>query len=155
VVVVWLAVMGGSTASGLGETWAAAARGLGEPPAQRIQRASGISPAFAAAIREAVPRDGRLVLYSPYAGPEFEFVLRLLFERTKNLLYPAPRDVAFARLADELRGHVQPDMERRLVVVDGTQERVDLSIGGAWDLLHTEPLGAHQLRLWRLRKVMR
>ena len=155
VVAAWFAVLGWRAAAGFPETWAAVSRGMSEPQAQRIQQASGISPGLVAAIRTALPEGGRLVLYSPYPGPEHEFFLRALFERMKNLMYPDPRDVGFVRNADELRAHVQPGLEGKLVVVDGTQEPIDLSIGGAYELVHEEPIGAGRLRLWRLRQVIR
>jgi len=160
---VWLPSLGARMVAGLGATWAALSRAVGDTPEQRIQRASGISPALVAAIRAALPADGRLVVYSPYGGAEFELdgadprgeparQVRVLFERAKNLLYPFPRDVAFARDADELRGKIEPGCEGRLLVIDGTQEPVELTIGGRYDFVHEEPIGTAKLRLWRLRE---
>lgn len=162
-VTVWCALLGFRTAAGLPDAWAAARRGLGEPAALRIERASGISPALAAAIRAALPEDGRLVVYSPYGGQPFELdggdprgeparLVRGLFERVKNLLYPRPRDVRFARDAGELRNHVDPALAGRLCVIDGTQEPVELAVGGAYELLFEEPGRIPRLRLWRLRR---
>ncbi len=133
-----------------------------ESPAVRIQRASGLSPEFLAAIRAAMPAGGRLVLYSPYGGREFELdgsdprgeparQVRGLFERTKNLLYPHPRDVRFARDAVELLGHVEAKPVEPLLVIDGTQGDAELTVGGRYDLLHTSAPGVPRMRLWRRR----
>lgn len=162
--VAWLLLLGWRTAGTLGEVGAAAVRARTESPAQRIQRASGLSAEFLAAIRAASPADGRLVLYSPYGGREFELdgndprgeparQVRGLFERCKNLLYPHPRDVHFARDAEELRGLVTPAGVGRLLVVDGTQGDTELAVGGTYELVHAESLGTARLRLWRLRGV--
>ncbi|MCA8952987.1 MAG: hypothetical protein KDE27_25980 [Planctomycetes bacterium] len=140
---------------------AAVGTALTEPAVERIARASGIPPALEAAIRGAVPEGGRLVLYSPYGGAEFELdaedprgaparLVRTLFERVKNLLYPTPRDVHFARDADELRQKLAPEFAGRLFVLDGTQQPVALAVGGDWQLVHDARVGgAGRLRLWR------
>ncbi len=138
-------------------TWSAAAniapavrRGVTLPAAERIQRVTGIGPAFVTAVREALPDGGRLVLYSPYVGTDLEFLLRLQFERTKNLLYPRPRDVHFASGAPPLLEKLEPALAGRLLVLDGTQGDAVLAIGGRYELLHTESIGGGaRLRLWR------
>ena len=153
IVAVRLPVMATASGGHALERAPALIRGLGESAADRIARASAITPAFIAAVRDALPQDGRLVLFSPYTGAEFEFLLRSQFERSKNLLYPDPRDVHFARGADELRSKIAPAFERRLLVVDGTQQPIPLTIGGDYELLHGEHIGgAVNLRLWRLVK---
>ena len=141
------------------------ARVFSETPEQRIARASGIGANLATAIREAVPADGRLVLYSPYGGAEFELdaddprgdparLVRTLFERAKNLLYPNPIDVHFARDAVELLDKIDVDLAGRLVVLDGTQGPDRLTVGGDYELLHEEAIGAAgRLRLWRLSRA--
>lgn len=161
VIAVWIGALGWRTATVLPETWQAAGRAVAETPAQRIQRASGLSAEFLAAIRSALPADGRLVLYSPYGGAAFELdaadprgeparQVRTLFERAKNLLYPLPRDVHFARDAAELAALVAPAFAGRLCVVDGTQGTAELAVGGRYELVQTLALGTAALRLWRL-----
>ncbi|MCA8976866.1 MAG: hypothetical protein KDC98_19240 [Planctomycetes bacterium] len=161
-VVLRLPVLCLDTGSRVGRTSEAVQRALTEPAVRRIERAIGVSPTLAAAIRAAVPEHGRLVLYSPYGGAAFELdagdprgeparQVRTLFERVKNLLYPRPRDVAFARDADELRAKIAPTSPGRLVVLDGTQGPEPLTVGGDYELLHREALGGGQMRLWRLR----
>lgn len=145
----------------LADSWSAVAesaalvqRGLTEAAPARIQRVTAVTPEFVAAVREHLPADGRLVLYSPYVGNELEFLLRLQFERTKNLLYPRPRDVHFAAGAEELQRKVRsdgPSFDGRLLVLDGTQGGAELAIGGRYELVHSETFGgAALLRLWRL-----
>lgn len=142
---------GGRVADGA----AAIGRVLREPPAERIQRTTAISPEFVAAVRSGLPPGGRLVIYGPYPGPQFEGLVRQQFERVKNLLYPAPRDVVYALSAAELGARVTPDFEGRLLVVDGTQEPVELTAGGRYELVHSESIGgAGRLRLWRLVKAL-
>jgi hypothetical protein len=167
VVAVWCAALAVRAVRDLPERAAAAARAVNDSAAVRIQRASGLSPALTAALGAALPRDGRLVLYSPYGGAAFELdaadvrgeparQVRLLFERAKNLLYPEPRDVHFARDAAELLPHVEPVFVGRLVVLDGTLDDAPLAVGGgAFDLLHTTGAGEPRLRVWRLREVRR
>ncbi|MBM4063070.1 MAG: hypothetical protein FJ265_18535 [Planctomycetes bacterium] len=163
-VAVWLVALIVRAVPALATATAAAARGATEPAAARIQRSSGLSPALRAAIREHLPADGRLVLYSPYGGAAFELdatdprgeparQVRTLFERCKNLLYPHPRDVHFARDAAELATRLGPRWAGRLLAVDGTQGGAELAVGGRWQLLHTEPLGTGVLRLWRFQEA--
>lgn len=164
VVAVWAGMLGWRTATALPATLQAARRAAADPPELRIQRASGLSADFLAAIRSALPADGRLVLYSPYGGAEFELdgadprgeparQVRTLFERAKNLLYPLPRDVHFARDAAELAALVGPAFAGRLCVVDGTQGTAELAVGGRYELVQTLALGTAALRLWRLQEV--
>lgn len=139
----------------VGTACSEAAAAWREAPEARIARASGVTPELIAAIRGAVPQGGRLVLFSPYPGRDFELLLRSAFERTKNLLYPEPRDVWFARNAGELRLHLHKELEQRLLVLDGTQEPTDLPVPGAFTLVGTHSLGgAGRLRLWRLDRVV-
>lgn len=164
VVATWGVALGWRTANALPPTCQAAARALTDAPAQRIQRASGLSAEFLAAIRSALPDGGRLVLYSPYGGAAFELdaadprgeparQVRTLFERAKNLLYPVPRDVYFARDAAELAALVAPAYVGRLCVVDGSQGGGELVVGGRYELVQTLALGTAALRLWRLREA--
>ncbi len=160
----FVAVLGWRTAVALPAALAAAARGCSEPESLRVQRASGLSAGLLAALRAQLPADGRLVLYSPYGGKEYELdgadprgeparQVRTLFERTKNLLYPTPRDVRFARDPDELRAQLEGAAPGEVLVVDGTQGNIELSVGGAYELVHVEALGSGaQLRLWLLRR---
>lgn len=146
----------------IGSASAAVGRVASESVDQRITRASGISGALADAIRSAMPEDGRLVLYSPYGGAEFERdaadprgeparQVRTLYERVKNLLYPQPRDVIFARDAAELLTRFDASYDGRLIVLDGTQGSAPLTVGGEYELLHQASIGSFgQLRLWRL-----
>lgn len=160
----WAVSLVAQRVAGIGEAVAAVHRGWSEPVGERIQRASGLSPAMLTAIRDAVDPDGRLVLYSPYGGAEFELdaadprgeparQVRTLFERAKNLLYPRPRDVHFARSPDELQQKLRADLVGRLLVVDGTQAPDALTVGGRWQLLHEDRLGSARLRLWRFVEV--
>lgn len=147
-------------------------RVLTEPEWQRITRASGISEALAAAIRAAVPDDGRLVIYSSYGGTEFEQdpqdirgeparQVRTVYERVKNLLYPNPRDTRFARDPAELLDWISAAFDGRLAVLEGRITALDggdaaatLTVGGDYELLHEEPIGVvGRLRLWRLREA--
>jgi hypothetical protein len=164
VVAAWSALLGYRTVVVLPETWWAAHRALVDSQEQRVERASGLSGAFLAAIRAAVPAGGRLVLYSPYGGAIYELdaadprgeparQVRTLFERAKNLLYPHPRDVHYARDAAELGKLVDPQFVGRLCVVDGTQGGGELTVGGRYELLQTQTLGTAMLRLWRLQEA--
>lgn len=165
VVAAWLLLLGWRTVGAVGEAGVAAARSVRESSEQRIQRVVGLGPDFLATLRRAVEDGGaetRLVLYSPYGGQAFELdgadprgeparQARGLFERCKNLLYPHPRDVRFARDAEELRGHAQGAQAGRFLVVDGTQDDSELTVGGRYELLCTSAPGGPRLRLWRLR----
>jgi hypothetical protein len=143
------------------EAAAAAARGLTSADAELVVRATGLGPALVAQVRAlavAEPQP-RLVFYSPYGGAPFELdahdprgeparQTRILFERGKNLLYPTPRDVHFARDAAELQGLLRADLAGRFLVVDGTQGPEPLAVGGHYELLgeQTAPV---RLRVWR------
>lgn len=136
------------------------ARVFAEDADARIARATGLSSAVLAAIRGAMPADGRLVLYSPYGGQQFELdaadprgepsrQVRTMFERAKNLLYPTPRDVHFARDPAELLAKVKGQAGRTLVV-DGTQAPVELAVGGRYTLVHSETIApGGLLRVWK------
>ena len=163
VVLVWAVSLGWRALAAGPDIASVAWRALVTPAAQRIERSSGISSQLVAAIRAAMPADGRLVLYSPYGGKEFELdgadprgeparQVRVLFERVKNLLYPTPRDVRFARDAGELLLHIDPVLAGRLLVVDGTQGPGELAVGGRYDLVFEVPGRIPQLRVWRLRR---
>jgi hypothetical protein len=149
---------------------AAVARVLSEPADRRIALASGVG----APLREAVAAGGpagRLVLYSPYGGGEFELdaadprgmparQLRTLFERVKNLVYPRPRDVHFARDPAELAGKVTARPAGPLQILEGRITALDVggspappAAGGPYELVHEQAIGAAgRLRLWRLRE---
>lgn len=153
----WLLSATGARAA---DATAGVGRAVGEPAAQRIERATGLPAAVLAAIRANVPAGGRLVLYSPYGGQQFELdagdprgeparQVRVLFERAKNLLYPEPRDVHFARDAAELLAKVKGHAGAT-VVVDGTQAPTELAVGGRYSLVHTETFATGgRLRVWK------
>ena len=161
----WLLLLGWRTVGAVGDAGVAAARSVQESTEQRIQRVVGMGPEFLATLRRAVEEAGaetRLVLYSPYGGQAFELdgadprgeparQTRGLFERCKNLLYPHPRDVRFARDAEELRVHSDGAKAGQFLVVDGTQDDSELTVGGRYELLCTSAPGSPRLRLWRLR----
>lgn len=148
---------------------AAVARAWREDDDATILRASGIAPELVAAIRANLPEaarpdGGRLVLYIPYGGGEYEMdaadprgamarQVRELWGRMKNLLYPQPRDVQFAREAKELTPWLDPAYAGRLLVLDGTQplgaQPPPLAVGGRYTLLHEQRLGVLLMRLWR------
>ncbi len=144
---------------------AAVGRAWQEDDAATVLRASGISAPLVAAIRTHLPEahrpdGGRLVLYIPYGGGAYEMdandprgamarQVRELWGRAKNLLYPFPRDVQFAREAGELLPRLDPAYAGRLLVLDGTQEPRDLAVGGRYTLVHEERLGVLRMRLWR------
>jgi hypothetical protein len=161
-VVVWVCSLIGRLVVRLPEIGSAAVSAMTTSVGQRVERASGISPELIAAIRASMPADGRLVLYSPYGGKEFEFdatdargelsrQVRGLWERMKNLLYPMPRDVHFARDPGELQMLVDASLAGRLLVVDGTQGPGELTVGGRYELVFDVPGRVPQLRVWRLR----
>lgn len=164
VVAAFVAVLGWRTAGRVATAAAAAARGCSESAATRVLRTSGISADLVAAIRASMPEDGRLLLYSPYGGQQFVLdasdprgewarQLRGLWGRLKNLLYPRPRDVAAVYDPAELLAQVRADQVGRLLVLDGTQGTVPLTVGGEYELIREELLGAVRMRLWRLRRV--
>ncbi|MCA8964976.1 MAG: hypothetical protein H6838_10930 [Planctomycetes bacterium] len=164
VVAAFLAVLGWRTAGRVATAAAAAARGCSETPEARILRTAGIPASLVQAIHEALPEDGRLVLYSPYGGQEFVLdaadprgewarQLRGMWGRLKNLLYPRPRDVRPAYDPGELQALVEPGLVGRLLVLDGTQGTAPLTVGGDYELIREELLGAVRMRLWRLRRT--
>lgn len=163
VVVVWAPSLGWRGLAKIPGDVSVAWRAVAESGTERIERSSGITPQLVAAIRDAMPADGRLVLYSPYGGKEFELdgadprgeparQVRVLFERVKNLLYPTPRDVRFARDSAELLTQVDANLAGRLLVVDGTQGPGELTVGGRYELVYEAPGRIPQLRVWRLRR---
>ena len=137
----------------LPDTWLQARAGLTAGPAVLTEAAIGITPATERLLRQRLPQDGRLVVFCPYPGEVFEKLLRDSFERLKNLLYPTPRDAAFARDAAELRGAIAPAFTGKLVVVDGTQENRELPVAAEFELLGEQRIGAGRLRFWLLRKA--
>lgn len=147
------------TAAKLPVALAAATAALTEPVELRVQRASGLGPSLVQRLRQDLQESDRLVLFSPYGGQQFELLgddprgeparqIRTLFERTKNLLYPRPRDVRFARDPAELLQQLDGAVPGRCFVLDGTQGPIDLTFGGRYEPRHTELLGTAQLRLW-------
>lgn len=130
-------------------TWTEARAAFVLPADARIEHALGVPPRVAELLRRSLPEDGRLVVYSPYPGPAGDLV-RLQYERLKNLLYPTPREARFARDVEELQQHVERRFERRLVVVDGTQESIELPVAARFELLHEQRIGAMRVRYWRL-----
>lgn len=138
---------------------AAVGRAVRESDDATILRTSGIAPELVASIRRELFDGGRLVIYSPYGGGEFEMdandargemarQVREMWGRMKNLLYPRPRDVTFARSADELRPKLAPELVGKLLVLDGTQEPTPLVVGGRYRLVHEVRLGQLRMRLW-------
>ena len=128
---------------------------LTETQAARTANAVGLTTQSEALLRRHLPRNGRLVTFAPYPGPDWEGILRNQFEQFKNLLYPTPRDAEFAQDAASLAKWIDPAMEGRLVVVDGTQENAELPVRGEFELLGEQRLGAVRLRFWMLRKAAR
>jgi len=152
--------LGASTLAHLPVAVVAATAALTEPAVLRLQRASGLGPDLVQQLRQDLAEQDRLVLFSPYGGQDHELdgddprgeparQIRTLFERTKNLLYPRPRDVRFARDAAELLQQLEGAVPGRCFVLDGTQAPVPLAVGGRYELRHVETLGTAQLRLWR------
>ena len=93
-------------------------------------------------------------MFGPYPGDVFEALVRLQYERLKNLLYPTPRDATFARTPDQLLETLDPKLAGRLIVVDGTQEEVELPVPAEFELLHEHRLGASgRVRFWLLRRM--
>lgn len=156
----WVVALAAGTGASLPVAFAAAAAAFTEPVELRVQRASGLGPALVQRLRQDLQESDRLVLFSPYGGQQFELLgddprgeparqIRTLFERTKNLLYPRPRDVRFARDPAELLQQLEGAVPGRCFVLDGTQGPIELVHGGRFELRHTELLGTAQLRLWR------
>lgn len=122
------------------------------PARERIARTVGVPPALEALLRERLGETGRLVLFCPYPQEVFRNLLRLYFERVKNLLYPTPRDVSFAGSAAELAERIGAGPAGRLIVLDGTQEDVPLPVPGRFELLGELRIGSSRLRYWLLQK---
>jgi hypothetical protein len=151
----WSAAGGdGSPDRGVRAAYRQAVEALTETQATRIANAVGLTSESEALLRRHL-RAGRLVTFLPYPGPDWERILRNQFEQFKNLLYPTPRDAEFAQDAASLAKWIEPAMEGRLVVVDGTQENAELPVRGEFDLLGEQRLGPVRLRFWMLRKAVR
>jgi len=134
--------------------YAHAGAALTESRGLRIHQEIGVSPAVGKLLADRLGQSGRMVVYCPYPGEVFVGLLRLQYERLKNLLYPEPRDVRFARSADELGGWIEPRFENKLVVVDGTQESGPLPVAAEFELMAEQPIGGGgRLRYWLLRKA--
>lgn len=147
------------TVRGQPDAWLEARAAVELPPDVRIRMATGLTPTAIAMLRDAVPADGRIVLFCPYPGREMEAFLRHAFEKVKNLLYPNPRAVYFAQGAPALGEHIRGDLVGKVVILDGTQETAELPAVGEFALLGEVPLGDRpagpgpRLRIWRLTKV--
>lgn len=139
-----------NAACGLPTAWRDVRTVLELDGAKRIARAAGVTPDVLALLRRTLGEDGRLVVYCPYRGTVVELIVRTQFERLKNLLYPTPRDVAFAHEAAELQQWVEARLAGRLVVVDGTQEPTELPVAARFDLLTEQRLGDMRVRYWLL-----
>jgi hypothetical protein len=144
-----------SAGQGVPGAYRSAVAALTETQAVRTANAVGLTTASEALLRRHLSRAGRLVTFVPYQGPGWEGILRNQFEQFKNLLYPTPRDAEFAQDAAALAQWIEPAMEGRLVVVDGTQENAELPVRGEFELLGEQRLGAVRLRFWMLRKAAR
>lgn len=150
-----LAWESGSTLSAV---WRRAQDALSVPQSVRIESAVGVLSQNQTLLQQRLGRDGRLVVYFPVAGTAeekvfWEKLLRDEYERLKNLLYPMPRDVAFARNAEELTAKLDAKLAGRLIVVDGTLVDGELPVRAEFDLLVDQRLGPVRLRFWLLRKV--
>jgi hypothetical protein len=147
-----LAVESVRCARELGPQLEAARRFVIETPDQLIQAASGLSPQLVAALRERAPADARVVVFSSLPDP---VVLKLLgdtFERLKNLVWPRPYDVRYARRTDDAAATMSAGDEGRLVVVDMAANLLPRpELPGRYELLYQDQL----LRLWLLREVAR
>ncbi|MBK8096360.1 MAG: hypothetical protein IPK26_04590 [Planctomycetes bacterium] len=141
------------------DAWLEARAAIELAPDVRIRMATGLTPAAVTLLREAVPADGRIVLFCPYPGREMEGFLRNAFEKVKNLLYPKPRAVYFAQGAPALGEHIRGELVGKVVILDGTQENAELPAIGEFALLGEVPIGDRpagpgpRLRIWRLVKV--
>jgi hypothetical protein len=160
VALVWLFVrvpfLVADCAGRLPDAWRQAGAALTQPRAALVEAAIGVTPTVERLLRERLPEDGRLVVYSPYRGEVAEYLVRTQFERLKNLLYPAPRDAHFALDADDLRRRLEARFAGKLVVVDGTQEDTPLPAPGEFELLADQRLGgAMRVRYWLLREAGR
>jgi hypothetical protein len=141
-------------AARLPETWRQARAAATRSRDELVDAAIGLPPAIERLLRERLPEDGRLVVYSPYRGEVAEYLLRTQFERLKNLLYPSPRDAHFALDAADLQRRIEARFDRKLVVVDGTQADAPLPVPGDFELLREQRLGgAMRVRYWLLRRA--
>ncbi len=123
---------------------------------ERMQQAVGIPAEVEELVRSTLGRDGRLVLFLPYEHPTMVALLRLQYERLKNLVYPEPRFVRFATSRDELLACMDAEQVGRTLVVDGTQEDMALPVPGTFRVVHEQRLGgAGRLRYWLLEGLPR
>ncbi|MEC7583518.1 MAG: hypothetical protein VYE77_04310 [Planctomycetota bacterium] len=122
--------------------------------AERLEQEIAVSPEVMEALTDRLGEGSRLVVYCPYPEPIFVNLVRLQYERLKNLLYPEPRDVRFARSPEELAGWIDAKFDNKLVVLDGTQGPVDLPVPGEFELMTEQAVGeGGRLRYWLLRKA--
>ena len=138
----------------LSSSFAQAQLAVSSTRGELLQRAVGIPEDIEAMLRQHLGPDGRLVLYLPYKDPAMVVLLRLQYERLKNLLYPTPRDTAFANSQPELASYIDAQFHNRMIVVDGTQEPVPLPVDAEFEQIAEQPLGGGGVvRYWLLRKV--
>jgi hypothetical protein len=143
-----------ATARELPTEWRQAQAALTQDATSLIQASTGMPLALQSQLRS-LPPAARLVLFLPYPGDGAEALLRLQWERVKNLLYPRPREVSFARKPADMASLLVARNEGRLFVLDGTQEDIELPLVAEFQLLGTYEVGSSKLRLWQLVKVPR
>ena len=136
-----------SSAKGWPSVLQRADEALHDSAAARIQKTIGLAPATVQLLRQRLSRDGRLVVYFRLLGNKdeqvfWEKLLRDKYEQIKNLLYPTPRDSAFARNEDELAQTLGPQWKGKLIVVDCTQDDGELPVRAQFELLTEERIGS-------------
>lgn len=138
----------------LPDTLSKAHAALTRSVAERLDQEIAVSPQVMEALTDRLGEGSRLIVYCPYPEPIFVNLVRLQYERLKNLLYPEPRDVRFALSPEALAQWIDARFENKLVVLDGTQEAVDLPVPAEFDLMTEQPVGGgFRLRYWLLRKA--
>jgi hypothetical protein len=141
---------------GAASEWTQMRAALLAPPDRLIEVAVGMSKDALDALRAGLPPEACLAVFTPYPGPVAESLLRTQFERLQNLLYPRPRDFRFAQGTAALQALATKEREGRLVIVDSTQEEIELPVAAEFDLLADLRAGGNtRLRYWKLRKVAR
>jgi len=136
----------------VGPALEAAQRFFTLPPEALIQGVGRLSPGLISTLRERAPEGARVILFFALPGQEGENMLRLTFERLKNVVWPHPYRVAYARSPDDAQAKMTAQDEGRLLVVDMAEARVPQpGLPGRYELLYQDPL----LRLWMLREVAR
>lgn len=131
------------------------------PSSQRVEAMIGLRPDDEALLRDYFRGDGRIVTYYPVdrLPPELRDEatrrIEIPMQGLRNLLYPHPRDCAYARNGAELQAALSGRLEGRLVVVDLAQDDTALPVAGEFDLLRERWFDSVRVRYWSLRKVGR